>query len=147
MFVYKRVFSVLAAMVLCSTTASIQQASADGGAASRNVRFNVVVTTASGACVTDLQEGDFKVFDDNSAQTITSFKAGTVSPKRAGVPDFAYAAGARTNGCYGQGGLFRYEITFNVPGDARPNEYRSVGIRVDKPNLVVRARQGYYAQP
>ena len=33
-------------------------------------------------------------------------------------------------------------MTFDVPSDARLNEYRRVAIKVDRPNLVVRARQG-----
>jgi hypothetical protein len=146
MLVYKRVFSVLAAMVLCITTASAQQTSARGAAASRNVRFNVVVTTASGQCVTDLQERDFKVFDNDVTQPIVFFRVGPISPEGVEIAHLVYAADARTDGCFGQSGLFRYEITFNVPSDARRNEYRRVGILVDRPNLVVRARQGYYAR-
>jgi hypothetical protein len=146
MLVYKRVFAVLAAMVLCITTASAEQTSARGGAASRNVHLNVVVTTASGECVTDLQERDFKVFDNDGTQSIVFFRASPISPEGVEIAHLVYAAGARTNGCFGQSGLFRYEITFNVPGEARRNEYREVGIKVDRPNLVVRARQGYYAQ-
>jgi hypothetical protein len=146
MFIYKRVFSVLAAMVLCLTTASVQQASARGGAASRNVRFDIVVTTASGECVTDLQERDFKVFDNDVTQPMVFFRAGPMSPEGVEIPHLVYAAGARTNGCFGQSGLFRYEITFNVPSDARRNEYRRVCVKVDRPNLVVRARQGYYVR-
>ncbi len=77
MFVYKRVFSGLAAMVLCITTNSAQQASARGGDASRSVRLNVVVMTASGQCVADLQERDFKVFDNNvTLRPIVFFRAG-----------------------------------------------------------------------
>jgi hypothetical protein len=148
MFVYKRVFGVLVVMVLCITTATAQQGSSEGGAASRNVRLNVVVTTASGECVTDLQQKDFKVFDNNLPQTITSFRAVTISPKQVEVPDRAHAAdnGANT-GCYEQGELFQYEITFNVPSDARPNEYHGVEVKVYKPNLTVRTRRGYFTQP
>jgi hypothetical protein len=148
MFVYRRVLAVVTAMVLCIATASAQQASAEGDAASRIVRFNVVVTTASGECVTDLQERDFKVFDNNvTQQPIVFFRAGPISPKGVWVPHLAYAGSARTNGCFQESGIFRYEITFNVPGDARLNEYRSVGILVDRPNLIVRAPQGYYVRP
>src|SRR5271170_423395 len=147
MFVYKRVFSGLAAMVLCITTGLTQEASARGGDASRSVRLNVVVTTASGGCVTDLQGRDFKVFDNNvTRQPIVTFRAGPISPEGVGIPHPVYAAGARTNGCFGEAGLFRYEITFNVPGDARVGEYRSVGILVDRGNLIVRAPEGYYVR-
>jgi len=140
----KRVFGVLAVMVLCITTASTQQGSSEGGAASRNVRLNVVVTTASGQCVTDLQQKDFKVFDDNLPQTITSFRAVTISPKEVGVPDRAYEPNV---GCYERGELFQYEITFNVSSDARPNEYHGVEVKVYRPNLTVRTRRGYFTQP
>ena len=148
MFVCKRVFSGLAAIVLCITTSFAQQAPARGGDASRSVRLNVVVTTASGQCVTDLQQKDFKIFDNNLPQTITSFRAVTISPKQVEVPDRAYSYGnGVNNGCYEQGELFQYEITFNVPSDARPNEYHGVEVKVYKPNLIVRARKGYYVQP
>ena len=147
MFNYKRVFAVLAILVV-STTAFAQQRSARGGAVSRNVRFNVVIMTASGECVRDLQERDFKVFDNNvTQQPILSFRAGPISPEGVEIPHLVYAASARTSGCFGATGLFRYEITFSVPGDARVNEYRSVGILVDRPNLIVRTRQGYYVRP
>ncbi len=144
MFVDKRVFAVLA--ILVCTTAFAQQRSARGGAASRSVRFNILVTTAAGECVTDLQELDFKVFDNNLSQPIAFFRAGPISPDGVEIPHLVYAAGAPTNGCFEHGEVFRYEITFNVPNDARLNEYRQVGIKVDRPNLVVRARQGYYVR-
>jgi len=145
MFVYKRVFAVLAILV-CTTTAFAQQRSARSGAASRNVRFNVVVTTASGQCVMDLQERDFKVFDNNLNQPIAFFRAGPISRNGVEIPHVVYAAGAPINGCFEHGEVFQYEITFNVPNDARLNEYRQVGIKVNRPNLVVQTRQGYYAQ-
>ena len=148
MFVCKRVFGVLAVMVLCITTASTQQGSSEGGAASQNVHLNVVVTTASGQCVTDLQQKDFKIFDNNLPQTITSFRTVTVSPKQVEVPDRAFSAGnGASTGCYEQGELFQYEITFNVPSDARPNEYHGVEVKVFRPNLTVRTRRGYFTQP
>lgn len=164
----KRVFGVLAVIVLCMTTASAQQTSSEGGAASRNVRLNVVVTTASGQCVTDLQQKDFKIFDNNLAQPITSFRTVTISPKQKEVPDRVYSPSFRAvtsakqvevpdraysagngadTGCYQQGELFQYEITFNVPSDARPNEYHAVEVKIYKPNLTVRTRRGYFTQP
>jgi hypothetical protein len=147
MFVCKGVSGVLAATLLCITTVSAQQGSSEDGAASRNVRLNVVVTTASGQCVTDLQQKDFKVLDNSRYQTITSFRAVTISPKQAEAPDRAIAAGNGANsGCYEQGELFQYEITFNVPSDARPNEYHGVEVKVYKPNLTVRTRRGYFTE-
>lgn len=44
------------------------------------------------------------------------------------------------------GNFPRYEITFNAAPAVRSNEYHQVGIRVDRPNLKVLARQGYFAQ-
>src|ERR1700760_2332653 len=95
MFIYKRVFSVLAVMVVCSTTASAQQASSEGEAVSRIVHVNVVVTTASGQCVTDLQQKDFKIFDNNLPQPIKSFRTVTINPKQIDVPDRDYSPSFR----------------------------------------------------
>jgi VWFA-related protein len=42
---------------------------------------------------------------------------------------------------------FYYELSFNpLPGD-RPNEYHNLEIRIAKPGLTARTRQGYYSQP
>jgi hypothetical protein len=169
MLVCKRAFAFLAVMVLCIATASAQQGSSEGGAASRNVHLNVVVTTASGQCVTDLQQKDFKILDNNLPQPITSFRTVTISPREIEVPgrdhspsfrtatsptqvevpdSRAYSTGDGANtGCYEQGELFQYEITFNVPSDARPNEYHGVEVKVYKPNLIIRTRRGYFTQP
>ncbi len=40
-----------------------------------------------------------------------------------------------------------YEITFDAPPAEQPNEYHLVEITVDKPGLIARTRNGYYAQP
>jgi hypothetical protein len=40
-----------------------------------------------------------------------------------------------------------YEITLNMPPAEKPNEYHHVEVKVDKPGLTVRTRDGYYAQP
>ena len=144
MFIYKRVFAVLA--ILVCTATGFAQRSARGGAFSRSVRFNIVVTTAAGGCVTDLQERDFKVFDNNVNQPIAFFRVGPISLEGVEIPHLVYAAGAAFNGCFAPSEVFRYEITFNVPSDARLNEYRQVEIKVDRPNLVVQTGQGYYAQ-
>jgi hypothetical protein len=147
MFVYKRGSVVLAATVLCIATAFAQQAPSEGGPIARSVRLNVVITTASGQCVNDLQQHDFKIFDNNLPQTITSFRAVIISPKQVEVPDRAYAVGnGASTGCYEQGELFQYEITFNVPRDARPNQYHGVEVKVYKPNLTVRTRRGHFTQ-
>jgi VWFA-related protein len=40
-----------------------------------------------------------------------------------------------------------YEIAFETPIAERPNEYHQIEITVDKPGLIARTRDGYYAQP
>ena len=145
MSVYRQYVSLVLAMIFWIAAASAQQAPARGGAVTRSVRFNVVVTNASGVCVTDLQQRDFTVFDDNSVDPITSFRAGVVSPAGQKSPHFVYAR-AQTYGCFEQGGLFRYEIIYNLPRNARRDEYRRVGIKVDRPNLAIETSQGYFAR-
>jgi VWFA-related protein len=40
-----------------------------------------------------------------------------------------------------------YEISFAAPPAERPEEYHRIEIKVAKPGLIARTRQGYYAQP
>ncbi len=40
-----------------------------------------------------------------------------------------------------------YELTFTPPPAETPNEYHHLELRVDKPGLTVRTRDGYYLQP
>ena len=40
-----------------------------------------------------------------------------------------------------------YELSFDPPPADRRDEYHSLEIKVDKPGLTARTRQGYYAQP
>jgi VWFA-related protein len=40
-----------------------------------------------------------------------------------------------------------YEISFEPPPAAQPNEYHHLEIKLAKPGLTARTRQGYYAQP
>jgi VWFA-related protein len=40
-----------------------------------------------------------------------------------------------------------YEISFAAPAAERPDEYHRIEIKVAKPGLTARTRQGYYAQP
>ncbi len=40
-----------------------------------------------------------------------------------------------------------YELTVEALPAEQPNEYHHLEVKVDKPGLVARARQGYYAQP
>jgi hypothetical protein len=111
--------------------------------------MNVVVTTASGQSVTDLQEKDFTVYDNSSTQTITSFKAVAISPKpqEAPPPLLKFASERSGAEAYVQWELFQYEITYEAPRAERPNEYHRVVVKIDKPHLTIKTRQGYYAQP
>jgi hypothetical protein len=40
-----------------------------------------------------------------------------------------------------------YVRSFNAPPAEGPNQYRAVGVSVDKPANTVRTRSGYYNQP
>lgn len=40
-----------------------------------------------------------------------------------------------------------YEISFDPPPAAKPNEYHQLEIKIAKPSLIARTRHGYYAQP
>ena len=40
-----------------------------------------------------------------------------------------------------------YELTFAAAPAEKPNEYHHIEVKVDKPGLTARTRQGYYAQP
>jgi VWFA-related protein len=40
-----------------------------------------------------------------------------------------------------------YTLSFDAPPADHPNEYHSLDVKVDKPDLQVRTRTGYYAQP
>jgi VWFA-related protein len=40
-----------------------------------------------------------------------------------------------------------YEISFDAPVAAKPDEYHQLQIKLAKPGLTARTRQGYYAQP
>jgi VWFA-related protein len=40
-----------------------------------------------------------------------------------------------------------YELTFIAQPGEKPNEYHHIEVQVDKPEVVARTRQGYYAQP
>jgi VWFA-related protein len=42
---------------------------------------------------------------------------------------------------------FWYEVTLAMPPAEQPNEYHHLEIKVDKPGLATRTRNGYYAQP
>jgi hypothetical protein len=117
---HKRVCLVLAATLLCGFRAYTQQAPPTEDLMRRTSGFVVVVKAQSGRPVTDLQQQDFKVLDNNSIRPIIGFRVIT----KTGSP--------------------RYEITFERATGGRPNEYHRVDIRVDRPNLKVLAPLGYY---
>jgi hypothetical protein len=127
---------------------SAQQAPSAGTLSHRSIHVNVVVTTASGQPVTDLQEKDFVIFDNNSARPITSFDAVLIGPTRQkNAPTMKLASQVPNTGGSEQGDLFQYEITFDGAVAERPDEYHSLQVKVKRPNLKVRARKGYFAQP
>jgi hypothetical protein len=40
-----------------------------------------------------------------------------------------------------------YELSFNPPVTDKPDQYHSLEVRIAKPGLTARTRQGYYSQP
>ena len=40
-----------------------------------------------------------------------------------------------------------YEISFDPPAARHPDEYHQIQIKVARPGLTARTRQGFYAQP
>lgn len=40
-----------------------------------------------------------------------------------------------------------YELTINIPGAEKANEYHHLDIKVNRPGLTARTRDGYYAEP
>ncbi len=63
------------AILLCGTAALAQQNAPPAPPADRKITIDVVVSPKSGPPVADLQQQDFTLLDNNSKQTITSFKA------------------------------------------------------------------------
>lgn len=56
------------------------------------------------------------------------------------------AVAAQLQRCIADTGFY-YELSFNPSPSDRPNEYHNLEIRVAKPGLTSRTRQGYYSQP
>ncbi len=48
--------------------------------------------------------------------------------------------------CVADAGTY-YEVGFNAPPASTPDEFHQLQIKVDRPGLKVRSRNGYYAQP
>jgi len=130
------------AFVLSTGLAVAQQQAK--GTASRTVHVYVLVTTTSGQPVTDLDVRDFSVWDNNAVEKkITSWRLIRMNSNR--LPQMSLASAEPGSG---QGrDVVAYELTFDGAIGTRPNEYHSLGVKIDRPKLNVLARQGYYAQP
>ena len=139
---YQRRAFLWVALTLCSGLAVAQQPAR--GAMRRTVRVDVLVTTQSGQPATDLDERDFSLWDNNILPTrITSFKVIRVDASR--LPQMMNVSTAPQSGRHGE--VVVYELTFDAAVAKEANEYHSLGVRVDRPKLMVLARQGYYAKP
>lgn len=113
----------------------------------RSVHLSVIVTTKSGRPVTDLQQRDFKIFDNNSTRSITSFAPVIIKPQSPQTSSpFKFAGEPSEAGTNDPLEIFQYEITFDAPCAERADEYHQVEVKVDKPNLIVRAPKGYFSQ-
>jgi VWFA-related protein len=55
-------------------------------------------------------------------------------------------AGALIHECIADSAPY-YEISFDPPAPARPNEYHQLEIKIAKPGLTARTREGYYGAP
>ncbi|NYF52475.1 hypothetical protein [Tunturiibacter gelidoferens] len=138
--------SLLSAVLICNCSPTYAQQSSfverlpNGG-----VRFVVVVADGSGRPVTDLQQQDFTVFDDNLIRPIRAFVMVTGRKRTNEGYGVIREAALRSGGRDELLKLFpRYEITFDEPIDLRAKEYREVGIKVDRPGLKIITGQGYY---
>jgi hypothetical protein len=145
MFGNKCKLVILGTSLFCVAAGSAQQAPSGDTPTPRSIHLNVVITTASGQPVTDLQQKDFRVLDNGSTRTITSFQAVAMSPKpQEATPLLKFASERSGAEAYE---LFQYEITYDAPRAEQPNEYHRVEVKIDKPKLTVKTRKGYYAQP
>jgi hypothetical protein len=113
------------------------------GTVPKTVRVFVLVSTASGQPVTDLDARDFSLWDNNVQKTITSFRFVRMNSDR--LPRTSYVSAEPQNDR--DHDVVAYEMTFDAAPGKRPDEYHELGVRVDRPKLNVLARQGYYAQP
>jgi VWFA-related protein len=100
--------------------------------------------------------------DEGSVDLFKQYAKGIASPSKAGPPDLALQVLTVQSG-----GLFLhpsndvasaisscvldansyYVLTFDAAESKKPNEYHSISLKVDKPDVVARTRTGYYAQP
>src|SRR5215469_4156879 len=140
MFGYKDVLVFVGMMLVSVVAGSAQQTPRAGQITRPSIHIHAVITDSSGRCVTDLEQWEFAIFDNNSVQPITSFKLVTISPKPIEISSPVDA----DDGCYQQGRLFQYELTFDAPAAEPPNEYHRVEVKVYRPKLRISSRQGYY---
>jgi hypothetical protein len=103
----------------------------------------VLVTTASGQPVTDLDERDFSIWDNSVEKRITSFQPPHMISN--GLIQVVQVTGGAKIVSLDPASV--YELSFDAAIGKKPNEYHALGVKVDRPNLNVVARQGYYAQP
>lgn len=100
--------------------------------------------------------------DEASVDLFKQYAKGIASPSKAGPPELALQVLTVQSG-----GLFLhpsndvapaisscvldansyYVLTFDTAESKKPNEYHSIEVKVDKPDVVARTRTGYYAQP
>ena len=135
---------LLVAFLTLYCASGIAQQTVTTGTTTRTVRVDALVRTQSGQSVSDLQERDFTLWDNNVLPLkITSFQAIRVVASR--VPGTTNGSTQPQSERHGE--IIVYELTFDAAVAKLPNGYHSLGVKVDRPNLIVLARQGYYAQP
>ena len=74
MFTRASLGALLLAIFVCVARASAQEHHPPAPPTNHSIRLDVVVTAKSGPPVTDLQQQDFTVLDNNAPQAITSFQ-------------------------------------------------------------------------
>ncbi len=75
MFIDARLNCFLVVTFLCTAAASVQQHNPAAQPANHTICLDVVVTAKSGPPVTDIQQQDLTLLDNDAPQTITSFAA------------------------------------------------------------------------
>jgi hypothetical protein len=80
MFFNSRLYFFLLIPLLCTPQISTRQNHSAAHPGDR-IYLDVVVSTTSGPPVSDLQQQDFTILDNNVPQTITSFEAGRQIPE------------------------------------------------------------------
>jgi hypothetical protein len=144
----KRTLLVLAAIPLLNFASFALQCSIGQLQTGEDECFAVIVTTNAGVPVSDLQQQDFTVYDNDKAIPITSFRYVTEAEDRLPKASLTRVSGVQPTATVEKpGGFPRYEITFVAAKSRKVNAYHEVGIKVNRPDLVLKARQGYFAHP